>query len=157
LSKLQNKINLNQPHDYLKYWRVIRYFVKRKYGLSQSDLDVILFLYREDRFSKDKFVEFDRLLSWDKDRFKRLRKEEWITVFRKRMGKRKALYELSYKGKRVANSIYKKLSGEEIPETRNSNPMYAKNVGFADKVYRNMITEMNAATRQRRHQAPESE
>ena len=41
--------------DYLKYWRVVRYFIKAKYGLSQADLDILLFLYSEKYFSKDKF------------------------------------------------------------------------------------------------------
>ena len=141
--------------DYLKFWRVIRYFIKAKYGLSQSDLDVVLFLYTESYFDKAKFKEFDRLLSWDINRFNRLLKEGWIVVFRKGSGRRKSLYELSYKGKRVVNSIYKKLSGEEIPTTQSSKPMYAKNVSYSDKVYRQMIEEMNAATRQQRHPAPE--
>jgi hypothetical protein len=141
--------------DYLKFWRVIRYFIKAKYGLSQSDLDVILFLYTESYFDKAKFKEFDRLLSWDVNRFDKLLKQGWIVVFRKGSGRRKSLYELSYKGKRVVNSIYKKLSGEEIPTTQSSNPMYAKNVSYSDKVYRQMIEDMNAATRQQRHPAPE--
>ena len=45
--------------DYLKYWRVVRYFVKRKYGLSQSELEMLLFLRSEKYFSKDDFDEFD--------------------------------------------------------------------------------------------------
>ena len=73
----------NKPNnDYLKYWRVIRYFVKAKYGLTQSDLDVLLFLYSEKYFNKDKFEEFDELLSWDEDRFDRLLRDEWISCFR---------------------------------------------------------------------------
>jgi len=91
---------LNSNPDYLKFWRVIRYFVKAKYNLTQADLDVLLFLYSESYFSKDKFKDFDKLLSWDKNRFDRLLRDGWIVVFRKRSGKRKALYELSYKGRR---------------------------------------------------------
>ena len=41
-------------HDYLKYWRVIRYWVKAKYGLSTPDLDMLLFLYSEEMFNKGK-------------------------------------------------------------------------------------------------------
>ena len=37
-------------NDCLKYWRVIRYFVKQKYGLTTGDLDMLLFLYSEDIF-----------------------------------------------------------------------------------------------------------
>jgi len=149
------KIKLNSPNDYLKFWRVIRYFIKAKYGLSQSDLDALLFLYTESYFDKAKFKEFDKLVSWDLGRFNRLLRDGWIDVFRKGSGRRRSLYELSYKGKRVVNSIYKKLSGEEIPTTQSSNPIYAKNVSYTDRAYRKMIEEMNAATRQRRRQAPE--
>jgi len=93
------------PNDYLKYWRVIRYFVKSKYGVT-------------------------------------LLRDGWITVFRKRSGNKKALYEISYKGRRMIGSIYKKLNGEEIPVSPSVNPMFLKNVSYTDKVYRNMIKEM---------------
>ena len=142
-------------NDYLKFWRVIRYFYKIKYGLNQADLDMLLFLYSESYFSKDKFIEFDELLSWDEHRFDRLLRDGWIQVFRKRMGARKALYDISYKGTRMVTEIYKKLNGEEIPVSSSHNPMFKKNVSYADKVYRNMIIEMNITIRQSRHQTPE--
>ena len=141
--------------DYLKYWRVIRQFIKSKYGLTQADLDMLLFLYTEDYFSKDKFQEFNELLSWDVTRFDRLRRDKWIEVFMKNMGKRKALYTLSYKTKRMIDSLYKKLNGEEIPTSPSKNPMFKRNVKYSDKVYRNFIKEMNASIRQQRHHAPE--
>ncbi len=138
--------------DYLKYWRVVRQFIKAKHGLTQADLDILLFLKSEQYFSKDKFKEFDELISWNKNRFENLRQAGWIEVFRKRMGKRKALYQLSTKGKRVTTSIYKYLNGKEIPTSNDGNPMFLRNVSYTDKVYRNFITEMNAFTRQQRHQ-----
>ena len=140
--------------DYLKYWRVIRYFIKAKYGLNQADLDMLLFLNSEDIFSRDKFKEFDNILAWDVSRFERLRKDGWIEIFRNRMGKRKALYQLSYKTQRVITSIYKKLNGEEI-STSGNNPMFARNVSYSDKVYKNMIIEMNKFIKQQRHHSPE--
>tara|TARA_B100001250_G_C19485404_1_gene650567 strand:+ start:189 stop:620 length:432 start_codon:yes stop_codon:yes gene_type:complete len=141
--------------DYLKYWRVVRYFIKAKYNLSQADLDIILFLYSEKYFSKDKFAEFDKLISWNVNRFDNLLRDGWIEVFRKYDGKRKGVYQLSYKAKRVVSSIYKKLSGEEIPTSLSSNPLFAKNVSYSDKVYRNMIKEMNEFIRQQRHLSQE--
>jgi len=128
--------------DYLKYWRVIRYYVKAKYNISTGELDMLLFLYSEDYFSKDKFNEFDELLSWNVNRFDKLLRDGWIEVFRKRAGKTKGLYELSYKSKRMINSIYKKLNGEEIPSSEH-NPIFHRNVKYTDKVYRNFIKEMN--------------
>ncbi|HAW06013.1 MAG TPA: hypothetical protein DCW83_15110 [Saprospirales bacterium] len=142
------------PNDYLKYWRVIRYFIKAKYKITTGELDVLLFLYSEKYFSKDKFNEFDELISWDVNRFDKLLRDGWVVVFRKRQGNKKALYEVSYKGRRMLGSMYKKLSGEEIPESPSVNPMFLKNVSYTDKVYRNMIIEMNKFIRQQRHPSP---
>ena len=141
--------------DCLKYWRVIRYFIKQKYGLTTADLDMLLFLYSEEIFSKKKFEEFDNLLAWDGKRFDRLYKEGWIEVFRKRKKTTKSLYSISYKTERVISGIYKKLSGEEIPTSLTGNPIFAKNVCYTDKVYRNMILEMNKIIKQQRHRSPE--
>ena len=47
--------------------------------------------------------------------------------------------------------MYNKLEGEEIPTSNTHNPMFAKNVCYSDKVYRNMIIEMNKFIKQQRH------
>ena len=98
-------------HDFLKYWRVIRYWVKAKYGLGTPDLEMLLFLYSEQIFNKSQFKEYEEIMSWDVNRFGKLLKEEWIHVWRKRNGKEATLYELTYKSKRIINTIYKKING----------------------------------------------
>ena len=130
-------------NDYLKFWRVIRYYMKMKHGLTQADLDIILFLYSESYFSKDKFDEYCEIVSWSADRFKDLHRDGWIETFRRRGTDGKALYQLSYKATRVVLDIYRKLNGEEIPTSLSANPMFHKNVSYSDKVYRNMIIQMN--------------
>ena len=142
-------------NDCLKYWRVIRYFIKSKYGLTTPDLDMLLFLYSEDVFTKKKFKEFNELLPWDKNRFERLLCDGWIEVFRKRRMKHKTLYGVTFKTQRVISSVYKKLSGEEIPTSLNNNPIFAKNVKYSDKAYRKMILEMNHLRRQQQRLSPE--
>ena len=67
-SYLKPQITMN----YLKYWRVVRYFINAKYGITQPDLEMLIFLYDEPYFTRAKFKEFDKVFSWDKDRFKRL-------------------------------------------------------------------------------------
>ena len=42
-------------NNYLKYWRVVRYWAKAKYGLTTPDLDMLFFLYSEEYFNKTKF------------------------------------------------------------------------------------------------------
>lgn len=137
--------------DYLKYWRVVRYFVKAKYKLNQEELEMLLFLYSEKYFDKGKFQEYNNLLGWNKNRFEKLRQEGWIEVFRKGHRGRRSVYCLSYKTKRVIKSVYNKLEGEEIPVSPDINPIFLKNVSYSDKVYRNMIIEMNKFIKQQRH------
>lgn len=143
-----------QPHDYLKFWRIIRYYMKSKHGLGQADLDMILFLYSEGYFGKSKFDEFAQLISWELGRFERLRQEGWIERFRRKGKDGKALYQLSYKATRMVLDIYRKLNGEEIPVSISYNSMFHKNVCYNDKVYRNMIIQMNAYQKANPYRTP---
>ena len=143
------------PRDYLKYWKVIRQYYKVKHGLSQAELDVLLFLFSEGYFDRDRFADFDSLLAWDKDRFNKMLSDGWIEVFRKRQYGKKSLYQISDKGRNVVMDIYRKLNGEEIPTSHSQNPMFLKNVSYSDKVYRNMVKDMNNFIRQQRRQPRE--
>jgi hypothetical protein len=145
----------SNKRDYLKFWKVIREYFKVRHNLSQADLDMLLYLYSERYFNITTFREYEKIFPWDKKRFYRLIHEGWIELFASRQKGRpamrsKALYSLSYKAKRMINSIYKKLEGEEIPETMCNNPMFKKNVRFSDKVYSNMIITMNEELKQNR-------
>jgi len=142
-------------YDYLKYWRVVRQFIKVKYKLTQSDLDILLFLYSEKYFSREDFSEYNTLMGWDPNRFNRLLKDGWIVVFRKRNSHTKAIYEITYKTKTAIRSLYKKLNGEEIPVSASNNPMFLKRVPYTDKVYRHYIKGMNAELRKTRQKNSE--
>ncbi len=140
-------------HNYLKYWKVVKQFIKTKYGVSTSDLEMLLFLRSEKYFSKEDFDEFNELFHWEKNRFERLKQEGWIDVFRKKTGNRRVLYQLSYKAQRMLTSVYKKLEGEEIPESKSSNPQFLADVSYTDKVHRNYIKKLNQSIRQQRHRS----
>lgn len=139
-------------NDFLKYWRVVRQYVKIKYSLNQADLDMILFLYSEPYFSRAKFQEFNRVLPWDKKRFKQLVHDGWIDSFRKYdpTTNTRAIYKLSFKAKRMVTSIYKKLNGEEISTYYKHNPMFRKNIRFRAAVYQTAIIELNDYIKQQR-------
>mgnify|MGYP000896113534 CR=1 FL=1 len=146
----------NNSNDYLKYWRVIRYYTCAKYKLTHAELDMLLFLKSEGYFDTSKFEEFNELLPWDKYRLWKMIREGWIETFRESApGRVKVIYTLSLKCKRMLSSMYRKLNGEEIPTSLSFNPMFKKNVKYSDKVYRNMIKQMNETIRQQRHQTPE--
>ncbi len=142
------------PINYLKYWKVIRQYYKSKFGLFQADLDVLLFMYSEGYFTRAKFDRYDKILSWDKERFNRLLREGWFEVFRPKEGNKRIIYQMSDKSKLVVKDIYRKLNGDDIPMTVCNNPMFKRKVRYTDKVYKNMIIEMNKSIQQERRRTP---
>lgn len=134
--------------DYLKYWRVVRQWAKTKHNISSADLDMMLFLFSEKLFTRDCFDDFSMTMSWDRERFNRMLREGWVSIWRKRTATQSTLYELSFKGKRLVRSVYKKLNGEErISDNYQNNPMFAKNASYTNKRYRRIIKKMNDPTR----------
>tara|TARA_R100000655_G_scaffold1110_8_gene4484 strand:+ start:4150 stop:4605 length:456 start_codon:yes stop_codon:yes gene_type:complete len=145
-------------HDFLKYWRVVRYYVKAKHGLSTPDMEMMLFLYSEKYFSRANFKEYSQIMAWDRNRFDRLRTQGWITIFREpnRRAGVGAIYRLSPKASEVIKSIYQFLLGNiplssKAPNTRLAN----KSAGYADKTYLNMIKKMNREYRKLRDERSE--
>ena len=139
--------------NYLKYWRVIRYFIRGKYGITNADLEMLIFLYDEPYFTKAKFSEFDKVFSWDKDRFERLRRNGWVEKVSVESKSRLGVYNLTYKAKRVIGYMYALIDGKEFPTDDQKNPSFKRNVKYTDKVYRNAMMEINEFTRQRRRRA----
>ena len=136
--------------NYLKYWRVVRQYARRKWDLSDAELDVLLFMYDENYFSRDRFEEYERVLHWDSKRFKRMLRDGWITVFRPRVGNQKTLYQLSLKSAQVVDFIYEKLNHSvpfpAIPRRKHyitRLKMGERTYRYSDKMYRAMIDEMN--------------
>jgi hypothetical protein len=140
----QIKYAQEKEYNFLKYWRVVRYWVKRKYELTQEELEVLLYLYDEEVFTRDMFNEFQGLLSYDKTRFKSLQDRGFIIVWRPNNGfKSKKLFTLSVGAKRICSTVYKKLMQDEhIPENHQNNPVF-KGDAYMDRMYRKMIRAMN--------------
>ena len=136
--------------NFLKYWRVVRYWARRKYNISDSDLEILLYLSDIDLFTRKQFKEFEGLLSWDKTRFNTLRDKGYVVQWREDATRRQAkLYTLSVAAKRIVTTVYKKLSQEEhIPENKINNPIF-KGDNYADKMYRKAIRKMNAEREKR--------
>lgn len=142
--------------NYLKYLKIVRYWAKRTHEVGLADLEMLLFLYSERLFKRTDFNDYEELFSWDVNRFNNLVKKGWISLWRKKKGSEAALYEVSYKGKRLILSVYKKLSGEEtISESPNKNPIFKKDSPYTDKVYRRAIKRMNKTTTQQQRHAQE--
>ena len=145
----------SQKSDYLKYWRVVRQYIKVKYNLTQADLEMLLFLNTEPYFTKDKFEEFDSIMSWEKKRFDRLNQEGWIEGSKTFRVGRRTKYSLSIRAQRMVTEVYNYLEGKELPISRDANPMFKRNVRYTDKVYRNFIMDLRTKSKQPQRHAPE--
>jgi DNA-binding MarR family transcriptional regulator len=132
-----------KEYNFLKNWRVVKYYITKKYSLTTSELELLLYFYDENVFTRRQFDEFCIILAWDKNRFKSLIEKELIRVWRQGKGSVANLYELTMKSKRICNTLYKKLDGEQITENPSQNKIM-KGESYSDKVYRQMIRKMNA-------------
>jgi hypothetical protein len=139
--------------DFLKYWRVVRYYIKAKYDLTACDLDMLLFLYSEKYFNQTDFEEYEEIMTWDRDRMKRLREKGWIIVFRRRTRKSGAVYALSHKARGVIKSIYQKLLGAiDFSTDVRRTPLGMDEIKYTSKVYRNTMKKINEEYKQLRRE-----
>lgn len=148
-NKYQQRVYNN---DFMKYWKVVRYWIKHKYGITQYDLDMLFFLYSEGYFTFAQMKEYNAIFPWDKNRFKRLVAEGWIYLFRRHTRSQVALYHISKKGHAMIKDIYNKLNGQVITESVAKNKMFREDASYTEKVHRHYIKKLNASIRQeRRH------
>jgi hypothetical protein len=156
-----DKVRINydrkQPtYDYLKFFRVVRYWAKKTHGVGLADLEMLMFLYSERLFKRTDFNDYQQIFSWNIGRFQKLLKEGWISKWRNQQGSEPALYEVSFKGKKLVSSVYRKLSGEEpVSEVAKNNPIFKKSSSYTDKVYARAIKKMNKSTKPQRHLSQE--
>jgi hypothetical protein len=144
----QKKV-ITQPrekqYNFLKYWRVVRYYIRAKYEISLMELDMLLYLYDLPYFKKEDFNYYGNTMSWDKNRFYEMKAKGLFQEWRpggEKLGRSK-MFVLTHKGKTICALTYKKLMSEEpISEDPRSNPLF-KSDNYNDKIYRKVIEQMN--------------
>jgi predicted transcriptional regulator len=130
-------------HNFMKYYKVIKYWAKRNYNLTEPDLEMLFFLHDERLFKQANFEEYNNIFSWDSRRFQRLMRNGMIHVWRKPMGNEARLYELTRTGKRLITRMYQMMLGNEpIPTSPRRNTIFSSK-RFSDKVYAMAINKFN--------------
>jgi hypothetical protein len=126
-----------------KYYRLTRQWACKTYGLSNAELELLIYLDCKKHFNRKGFIDGTYTMGWDKLRWNRLRKEGWIDVFRE--GNRKdsqgTMFKVSFKTKTMITRIYKILLGEENPPWGMRSVFY-KNKTYTDKVMNKAIDDM---------------
>ncbi len=126
--------------DMMQYWGLVsRYFIKTT-DLTRADLELLVYLNPIQYFTRNDFRSGGLLYTWDKTRFYRLQRDEWITKIHEGRGRTggHSKYVVSSKGKRLINRIGRILDGrEQLPET------ILKKERFTDKLYNTAIRKFN--------------
>ena len=127
----------------LKYYRLVRKWACKTYDLNDADLELLIYLDCKVRFTRNDFINGVYTMSWDKDRWERLRRNGWIDVWRQRAGPQQkyAIYTTSFKCKQLITRMYKVLLGEDDLPT-GSKSIFYKNKSYRDKVYNKSIDDM---------------
>ena len=127
----------------LKYYRLVRKWACKTYELTDSDLELLIYLDCKDRFTRKEFIDGTYTYSWDKNRWERLRQQGWIEVWRhrNRTSIKYSIFKTSYKCSQLISRIYRILLGEEdLPTSERS--VFYKNKSYTDKVYNKAIDDM---------------
>ena len=125
------------------YWTTVKRWASAAYGLTYSDVEMLMSLHCKKRFTNEGFSDSAMVFSWDKHRFGSLVKNGWIELYISKSAKKnkKNIYRPSRKTNDMVNKIYRILLGEEeIPVNRRS-PFW-KNRTYTDKVMQTSIGNM---------------
>ena len=127
----------------LKYYRLTRKWACKTYGLTDADLELLIFLDCQKRFTRQEFIDGTYTMSWDKTRWDKLRKLGWIEVWRHRNRTtiKYSVFKTSFKCSQLISRIYRILLGEEDMPTSERSVFY-NNETYTDKVFNKAIDDM---------------
>ena len=127
----------------LKYYRLTRKWVCKTYGLTDADLELLIYLDCKGRFTRNEFINGTYTYTWDKHRWERLKREGWIEVWRHRNRTtiKYSVFKTSFKCSQIISRIYRILLGEEDPPFTERN-IFNKNKSYTDKVMTKAIDDM---------------
>ncbi len=141
--KTKKYTSREKQSNYLKNWRVVRYYIQKKYDLNIKELEIILYLYDMGVFTRKDLNEYARICSWGNQVSKLLVDRDLIRLWRKGEARQRDLFELTQPAKLICNHTYKKLNGEEsISENPYRNDIF-KGSTQIDKAYKKLIKKMN--------------
>jgi len=129
----------------LKHYRIIRKWASKNNGLTDAELELLIYLDCIDLFTKKDFEAGVYTFSWNNRRWSKLIKNDWIKVWRNRnrTTQKYNIYTLSFKGKQLISRMYRIMLGhDDIPVSERRNKLIAGNT-YTDKVMATAIYNVN--------------
>ena len=129
----------------LKHYRIIRKWVCKNNGLTDAELELIIYLDCVGLFTKKDFEQGVYTFSWNNRRWSKLIQNDWIQVWRhrNRTTQKYNIYKVSFKGKQLISRMYRIMLGhDDIPTSERRNKLIAGNT-YTDKVLTQAIYNVN--------------
>ena len=126
-----------------KYYRLVRKWACKTYNITDADLELLIYLDCKGRFTRQDFIDGVYTMSWDKNRWEKLRRSDLIEVWRhrNRTTTKYSIFKTSFKCSQLISRIYRILLGEEdLPTSERSK--FFNNKSYTDKVYNKAIDDM---------------
>jgi len=127
----------------LKYYRLTRKWACKTYGLTDADLELLIYLDCKGRFTRQGFKDGTYTMSWDNNRWVKLKKAGWIETWRHRNRTtiKYSIFKTSFQCSQLISRIYRVLLGEEdLPTSERS--VFYNNKTYTDKVFNKSIDDM---------------
>ena len=126
-----------------KYYRLVRKWACKTNSLTDAELELLVYLDCKGRFTRQEFIDGTYIMSWNKSRWDKLRKQGWIETWRhrNRTSIKYSIFKTSFKCSQLISRIYRILLGEEdLPTSERS--IFFNNRSYTDKVYNKAIDDM---------------
>lgn len=136
-----------RKRNYLKYIRVLRYYIRAKYGLPDPEMEMLLFLYDRTWFTKKYFIQFGKLMRWNRRRLEQFFEVGLLERIptKKDPADGRLIYssrmKLSLKARRIVEHYYDIIEGGEIP-SHHIRFEKQREVNSTDEIYIKFIEEV---------------
>lgn len=97
----------------LKYWKIVKYWIKQTHQLTEDDLDALLFIYEMKPFTKSEFGSYDNVFVFQTPKINRLIQKGLLVVFREKTRREAAKYVISERGNKICKDVYAILAGKK--------------------------------------------
>ena len=141
--------------DFLKYWSLVRHWAMVQYGLTQEEIDTLMYLYSEPYFSRDQYNEFAEVLIGKKNSLTDfldrglIVKIEMVDKTNGEKVRTAQIYKLSFKTNSILAAIYDRiLLKTQISESNKITKVFQVfKTTIKDKKVAKLIVKMNETAR----------
>ena len=128
----------------MKHYRVIRKWACKNNDLTDSDLELLIYLDCIDLFTIKDFKAGTYTYSWNNRRWNKLIQNDWVVVWRNRnrTTQKYNIYKVSFKGKQLIKRIYRIMLGQEDINFASRNKIVTGK-SYMDKVMTKAIYNLN--------------